>query len=389
MKKRKDGRVSAASNPGRSPVAATVPSTNESAPKSRWEELRSWVALIVALASFGISAWDRMSSRDERSVASRIANQEDLAVAFDLLGGQTGTTTISLTNRVPSRATIVLAEQRVQKALTRVPGDATALWLRGMCKQFRGQNTEAEADYKESAARSSAEAWRAQNSLGGLYSAIGRLSESIAAYEEAIRLRPQSEVVRYNIGLAYMRSGDLKAAELALNNAVRLDQTFGEAFLALAEVYRRRNELQKAKSTLNKLNGIPEPFRSSTAESPSKGGETNAVIEDAGETRSPSVSPAALSPAAPSSKLEPPTLAPLFTVATLPNLTFSIAHTSSPSYMFDVISSERQDFSWVGQYSSLVALRSGEPLIVPMTRGAAIRAATPAEKAAMRRAGRR
>jgi superkiller protein 3 len=52
----------------------------------------------------------------------------------------------------------------------------------------------------------------AQNNLGYAYGSLGKWKEAIAAHKEAIRLKPDYAGAYFNLGYAYLRSGNKNGA---------------------------------------------------------------------------------------------------------------------------------------------------------------------------------
>jgi tetratricopeptide (TPR) repeat protein len=77
--------------------------------------------------------------------------------------------------------------------------------------------------------------------LGVVYRATGRLPDSIARFEEAVRLAPDDERARVALGSALLEAGRLDDAERALREAIARLPSSGEAKWALADVYERQD----------------------------------------------------------------------------------------------------------------------------------------------------
>jgi tetratricopeptide (TPR) repeat protein len=82
--------------------------------------------------------------------------------------------------------------------------------------------------------------------LGIVYRAVGRLPESIAQFEEAVRLAPGDERARVALGSALIEAGRPEDAERALRNAIAQLPASGEARWALADVYERQDRSPEA-----------------------------------------------------------------------------------------------------------------------------------------------
>jgi Flp pilus assembly protein TadD len=80
----------------------------------------------------------------------------------------------------------------------------------------------------------------AYNSLGVVYSRLGRHAEAQAAYRSVLELDPNSAKTYENIGVDAIGAGDLAAAAEALRRALALEPGLAGAHNALAAVHMRQ-----------------------------------------------------------------------------------------------------------------------------------------------------
>ena len=78
-------------------------------------------------------------------------------------------------------------------------------------------------------------------------------SQSQAALEEGLRIRPDSVLVHYLLGCLYRRMGDLGAAQEQFKGAADLDEGCFETNYALAETYFLQKKYQEAQETATHL----------------------------------------------------------------------------------------------------------------------------------------
>jgi arylsulfatase A-like enzyme/Tfp pilus assembly protein PilF len=86
----------------------------------------------------------------------------------------------------------------------------------------------------------------AYNSLGVVYSRLGRHADAQAAYRKVIELDPTSAKAYENIGIDALSAGNLAAAGDALGRALSLDPALAGAHNALAAVHMRQGRLDDA-----------------------------------------------------------------------------------------------------------------------------------------------
>ena len=80
----------------------------------------------------------------------------------------------------------------------------------------------------------------AYNSLGVVYSRLGRHADARAAFRKVIALDPTSAKAYENIGIDALAAGDPAAAVSALKEALAIDPGLSAAHNALASVYMRQ-----------------------------------------------------------------------------------------------------------------------------------------------------
>jgi tetratricopeptide (TPR) repeat protein len=125
------------------------------------------------------------------------------------------------------------------------PASRSANFLRGIAalRQRRGAPA---AEALEAVVREHSASAEAHRVLGIVYRAAGRLPQSIAQFEEAVRLAPGDERARVALGSALMEAGRLQDAERALRDAISRLPASGEARWALADVYERQDRSDEA-----------------------------------------------------------------------------------------------------------------------------------------------
>jgi protein O-GlcNAc transferase len=90
----------------------------------------------------------------------------------------------------------------------------------------------------------------AHGNLGSLLLDVGRIDEAVAANREAIRLMPGSEQAHYNLGVSLQRLGDLLGAIASYEKAIALNPRFAMAHNNLGIVLQQVGQLDKAIESL-------------------------------------------------------------------------------------------------------------------------------------------
>ena len=82
-----------------------------------------------------------------------------------------------------------------------------------------------------------------QSLLGVEYMRIERYRDAMNSFEQAAVLRPHDAIVRYNLGLSLVCSGEFDRGELEVRRAIQLDPT-NSRMLSLYDLLRERKQLQ-------------------------------------------------------------------------------------------------------------------------------------------------
>jgi len=88
----------------------------------------------------------------------------------------------------------------------------------------------------------------AWNTLGALYAQRGAMVCAIPSFQEALRLQPDSQEARYNLALAWIRSGQPAKAREELQTLIQQNPQFAGAHLALGALLEGAGKLDAAES---------------------------------------------------------------------------------------------------------------------------------------------
>ena len=92
----------------------------------------------------------------------------------------------------------------------------------GFCKLKQGRNGEAIKAY-EQALRLRPNSVEAYNKLGDAYYYAGNFYKALEAYKQAVRIKPDMAEAYYNLGMTYMELGDRASAALQSGTLKTLD----------------------------------------------------------------------------------------------------------------------------------------------------------------------
>jgi tetratricopeptide (TPR) repeat protein len=82
--------------------------------------------------------------------------------------------------------------------------------------------------------------------LGVDYEELGKYQEAIAAYKQAIRIKPDHEVAHYNLGVLYGELGRYQEAVDAIKQSIRIKPDQVDAHYNLGVVYGKLHKYKEA-----------------------------------------------------------------------------------------------------------------------------------------------
>jgi len=196
------------------------------------------------LASVPMDALGERRERFEIELAAYVAAQEEDA---DMPAAHLNLGVLRARQRRPAEA-----ERAYRLALELDPFFLPARFNLANHLNGMGRNEEAEKALREGIRRSPEEG-ELHYSLGLLLAEMERVEEAAASLARAVERMPDRPRVRYNLGLALLGAGDEPAAEVALLEAHRLAPGDPELIQALAQLFVRRAEWQRALTYAGKL----------------------------------------------------------------------------------------------------------------------------------------
>ena len=180
---------------------------------------------------------------------------------------------VELDNRIPSVYVTLgrmhdqggkhdLALQEFQHALSLDPRNATAMAGMGRAYELAGRLPDAEAAFQK-AADLVPNDWDGHNTLAMYFDRQDKYEQSIAEFKKALELAPDNAQVLFNLGAAYIDSGDPKYfadAESALKRSIAINPSF-PAYANLGSLYSREGKHEFAAEVTRKaleMNGENE-----------------------------------------------------------------------------------------------------------------------------------
>ncbi|MBL0142258.1 MAG: tetratricopeptide repeat protein [Betaproteobacteria bacterium] len=110
---------------------------------------------------------------------------------------------------------------------------------------------------------------RAWNNLGLALAALDRPSEATRAFERALAIDPRHALARFNLARLANNAGDTEGALAQAMDATRLDARLMDAHLLVGDLYRKRQELERAAAS----------YRNAVAAAPHNPKARNALAE--------------------------------------------------------------------------------------------------------------
>jgi tetratricopeptide (TPR) repeat protein len=113
-----------------------------------------------------------------------------------------------------------------------VPAEAQRAFDAARAHLRAGRTADAERGFRELAARHP-ELGGAHANLGLILRGAGKLDESIAALEQAVKASPKQPVFHNHLALSYRQKGEFQKARNAYEQAIALDDNYADAHLNL------------------------------------------------------------------------------------------------------------------------------------------------------------
>lgn len=132
------------------------------------------------------------------------------------------------------------------------PDKPKSAYEKGETALEEGRYEDAIEEFKKAVDQGDGESGEAQHALGLAYLKLDRRDEAIAAFKEAIRLRPNFADPHYDLGRAYYESGEFDTAAVSFEEAIRLNPEFFDALIAVGKTYQHSGRHTKSVEVLRK-----------------------------------------------------------------------------------------------------------------------------------------
>ncbi len=150
-----------------------------------------------------------------------------------------------------SRNNMVMAERAYSRSLVEDPDNVVSLEALGLV-YLEGERVDAAEQLLKKAVGLDAKRWRAHTSLGVIADRRGDHAAAIAAYNEALALRPEDMSILNNRGYSYYLAGRYDDAQQDLELAAR-QGGYKRAWLNLGLVYARRGDYADAVALMERV----------------------------------------------------------------------------------------------------------------------------------------
>ena len=94
------------------------------------------------------------------------------------------------------------------------------------------------------------------NVLGIAADGLGKVTEAIASYRNALRLQPNMPDLHFNMGIALTSTGELDSAAASYHKAIQLNPKFFEAYANLGTLLQKQGKLEEAVASYRKAINI-------------------------------------------------------------------------------------------------------------------------------------
>ena len=132
----------------------------------------------------------------------------------------------------------------------KVPDHPEVLHLLGVARHQAGDQEAAVRYIGRAIALSGGEAIY-HNSLGNVYTALERLDEAVACYEQALHIQPRLAEAHNNLGAARQAQGDAAEAEACYRRALQLKPDYADAHNNLGNILKAAGEPRRGPGRLS------------------------------------------------------------------------------------------------------------------------------------------
>ena len=136
-----------------------------------------------------------------------------------------------------------------QEVLRHNPQDVKAEENLGLCLEAKNQNNAAITAYRKAIELESDAPSRSEQpyvDLGKLLTTLNRGEDAIPVLSQAVAIKPQSPIARYELGRAQLYAGHIDKARMQLEESVHLDPSNRSAHYLLGRVYKRMGKNDEA-----------------------------------------------------------------------------------------------------------------------------------------------
>lgn len=183
----------------------SAPSTVLRPPKRSGEQIRTWAAFLFGLMGAVLGLLGYLEAQRGSAEARHLKVEGVLSEAWDLMGGQTGSTVVS--HFVADQQQLELARRKIREARILMPDYPKVNVYHGAYLEAVGRISDAVESYRQAIILDSQYAL-AHNHLGAALLKAGQTDEALLSFKRAIELEPNEALYHFNLASAYVDKGE-------------------------------------------------------------------------------------------------------------------------------------------------------------------------------------
>ena len=210
---------------------------------------REWIAFLFACVGTAPGVYNVVVAGRSAAAAARVQADALLEDAWDIMGGEAGSS--SLSKFVSDKRQIELATRKIVRAERIAPKYARAWWIHSSLAAAQGNLADA-LTFAQKAHALDPTSPEPLSRIGWVQVNQAKWRDAAETYRIALRLKPGDALLHSNLCYVPGRSGESRAAIAECNEAIRLDENFGQAYENLAEILQSQADWRGAAAAYQK-----------------------------------------------------------------------------------------------------------------------------------------